>query len=142
MVYGGMFMLAGGALIAIFYIIFKQNYPSGKADENILSGSGHLGPSQADAVRHELDLHRGRVVVSVLGQCTVSFAVVAVAAVGFGWIMAGRALSPVRPITDTARRVAGRHLGERSALQGPDDELKELADTFDALHSRPHASFD
>ncbi len=142
LLYGGMFLLAGGALIAIFYIIFKHNYPSGKAVENILSGSGHLRPDQVHAVRQELDLHRGRVVESVVGQCLVALAVVAVAAVGFGWIMAGRALSPVRRVTSTARRVAGRNLGERIALAGPDDELKELADTFDAMLERLDASFD
>jgi len=142
LLYGGMFLLAGGALIAIFYIIFKHNYPSGKAVENILSGSGHLRPDQVHAVRQELDLHRGRVVESVVGQCLVALAVVAVAAVGFGWIMAGRALSPVRRVTSTARRVAGRNLGERIALAGPDDELKELADTFDAMLERLDVSFD
>jgi signal transduction histidine kinase len=142
LLYGGMFLLAGLALIAIFYIIFWRNYPSGKAVANILSGPGHLGPARADAIRRELDLHRGRVLRSVVLQCLLALAVVAVAAVGFGWIMAGRALSPVRRITGTARRVAGRNLGERIALQGPDDEIKELADTFDAMLGRLDASFD
>jgi signal transduction histidine kinase len=69
-------------------------------------------------------------------------AVVAVAAVGFGWLMAGRALRAIRHITDTARRVAGSNLHERISLVGPRDELKELADTFDAMLERLDASFD
>jgi len=49
--------------------------------------------------------------------------------------MAGRALHAIRHITDTARRVAGSNLHERISLVGPRDELKELADTFDAMLS-------
>jgi signal transduction histidine kinase len=55
---------------------------------------------------------------------------------------APRALRAVRHITDTARRVAGSNLRERIALTGPQDELKELADTFDAMLERLDASFD
>jgi signal transduction histidine kinase len=142
LLYGGMFLLAGGALIAIFYIIFKHHYPSGKAVENILSSSGHLRPGRAEAIRRKLDLHRARTLGTVVTECMLALAVVAVAALGFGWIMAGRALSPVRRITDTARQVADRNLGERIALQGPEDEIKELADTVDAMLERLDASFD
>jgi signal transduction histidine kinase len=142
LLYGGMFLLAGGALIGISYVIFKQNYPSGKAVENILSSTGHLRPGQVDALRQQLDLHRGRALGTVVTQCLLAFAAVAAAAAGSGWIMAGRALNPVRRITDIARRVVGRNLGERIALAGPEDEVKELADTFDAMLERLDTSFD
>ncbi len=39
-----MFLLAGAALIAIFYLLFKNSYPGGKAVANILSGSENPGP--------------------------------------------------------------------------------------------------
>ena len=61
--------------------------------------------------------------------------------VALGWWMAGRALAPLREITATARRVSGENLGERIALQGPDDELKELADTFDGMLMRLDSAF-
>jgi signal transduction histidine kinase len=61
--------------------------------------------------------------------------------VALGWWMAGRALAPLRAITATARRVSGQNLGERIALHGPDDELKELADTFDGMLARLDAAF-
>ena len=53
--------------------------------------------------------------------------------VGTGYLLAGRALRPLREITATARRVSGENLGERIALDGPADELRELADTFDGM---------
>ena len=58
-----------------------------------------------------------------------------------GWLLAGRALRPLRDITATARRVSGENLGERIALPGPADELKELADTFDGMLGRLDAAF-
>ena len=66
---------------------------------------------------------------------------VTMASVAAGWLLAGRALRPLREITATARRVSGENLGERIALQGPADELKELADTFDGMLARLDAAF-
>ena len=61
---------------------------------------------------------------------------------GAGWLLAGRALRPLRDITATARRVSGENLGERIGLIGPDDELKELADTFDGMLGRLDGAFE
>jgi signal transduction histidine kinase len=59
-----------------------------------------------------------------------------------GWIVAGRALRPVAQITATARKVAAEgDLGERIALDGPADELRELADTFDTMLERLDRTF-
>jgi signal transduction histidine kinase len=58
-----------------------------------------------------------------------------------GWIVAGRALRPVHAITAAARRASDANLGERIALSGPPDELKDLADTFDAMLARLDAAF-
>ena len=49
--------------------------------------------------------------------------------------------APLREITATARRVSGENLGERIALHGPADELKELADTFDGMLGRLDGAF-
>jgi signal transduction histidine kinase len=58
-----------------------------------------------------------------------------------GWLVAGRALRPLKQITATARRVSDENLHERIALEGPQDELRELADTFDTMLSRLDAAF-
>jgi signal transduction histidine kinase len=64
-----------------------------------------------------------------------------VASGGLGWFMSGRVLRPVRVITETARRASEQHLGERLALTGATDELKELADTFDDMLERLDTAF-
>ncbi|MGA8296301.1 MAG: HAMP domain-containing sensor histidine kinase [Acidimicrobiales bacterium] len=64
-----------------------------------------------------------------------------IASGGIGWMMAGRVLRPVRTITGTARRASQGNLSERVALEGPDDELKELAETFDSMLGRLDAAF-
>jgi signal transduction histidine kinase len=50
-------------------------------------------------------------------------------------------LSPLRTITAAARRISARSLHQRIRMTGPDDELKELGDTFDQLLGRLEASF-
>jgi signal transduction histidine kinase len=71
----------------------------------------------------------------------IGLGIMAVASVGLGWLIAGRVLRPLRVITATARRVSARNLHQRIAMTGPDDELKELGDTFDQLLGRLEASF-
>ena len=71
----------------------------------------------------------------------VGLGVMTVASGGLGWFMSGRVLRPVRVITETARRASEQHLGERLALTGARDELKELADTFDGMLERLDGAF-
>jgi len=77
----------------------------------------------------------------LLIESGVALGIMAVASVGLGWLMAGRVLSPLRTITATARRISARSLHQRIGMTGPDDELKELGDTFDQLLGRLDASF-
>jgi signal transduction histidine kinase len=141
-VYGVLFLLAGAALILIFAVFFRDNYPSPKSVAAVLSASGHLSPTAVIIVRRELDLHRARDLTTMTIQSIIAIAIVATVSMAVGWAVAGQALRPIRRITETARRVAGRHLHERISLRGPDDELKELADTFDAMLDRLDAAFE
>ncbi|MEU8610959.1 HAMP domain-containing sensor histidine kinase [Actinoplanes sp. NPDC048791] len=59
-----------------------------------------------------------------------------------GWIVAGRVLRPVHRITAAARDASEDHLAARVALTGPHDELRELADTFDAMLDRLQTAFE
>ena len=67
--------------------------------------------------------------------------VMTIASGGAGWVVSGRVLRPVRAITEAARRASEQNLGERLSLTGARDELRELADTFDAMLERLDQAF-
>jgi signal transduction histidine kinase len=72
----------------------------------------------------------------------LALALMAMVSVWLGWLVAGRALRPLRTITNAAREISASDLHRRLALSGPNDELKELAATFDGLLARLEASFE
>jgi signal transduction histidine kinase len=84
---------------------------------------------------------RNNALDQLLIESGIALGIMAVASVGLGWLMAGRVLRPLRTITGTARRISARSLHQRIGMTGPDDELKELGDTFDQLLGRLDASF-
>jgi signal transduction histidine kinase len=77
----------------------------------------------------------------LLTESGIALAIMTVASAGLGWLVAGRALRPLRTITSAARSISASSLNARLALTGPDDELKELGDTFDGLLARLEAAF-
>jgi signal transduction histidine kinase len=84
---------------------------------------------------------RDQTLANLLTYSLAALGAMTVVSGGLGWVMAGRVLRPVRSITAAARRASDQHLGERLALTGPKDELKELADTFDEMLERLDAAF-
>jgi signal transduction histidine kinase len=64
-----------------------------------------------------------------------------VASLAVGWVIAGRVLAPIAHITSVAREIQARELSRRIELEGPDDELKRLADTFDSMLARLDLAF-
>jgi len=98
--------------------------------------SAYLAGSQAAAGRQ-----RQRTLDNLLLFSALGLGVMTILSAGAGWIVAGRVLRPVRTITDTARRASEQNLGERIALAGAKDELKELADTFDDMLERLDRAF-
>jgi signal transduction histidine kinase len=143
--YGGAVFLACGATVLAFtYLLY-----------GLLGHAAHLVlfiHKQGKEVPIAAPPAEATIHVAGLGQIAVdrqqlpivsgiALAVIAVAAAAIGWLIAGRVLRPLRTITAAARRISASSLNERLALQGPDDELKELADTLDNLFARLEASF-
>lgn len=58
------------------------------------------------------------------------------------YFVAGFTLRPVRKVSKAAQRISANTLNTRLALDGPNDEVKELADTFDAMLGRLEQTFD
>ena len=71
----------------------------------------------------------------------IALGVMVVVSVAAGWVVAGRVLRPLRVMTATTRRISADSLHERLAIDGPGDELKDLADTIDALLERLDGAF-
>lgn len=65
-----------------------------------------------------------------------------VGSVGIGWVVAGQLLRPIHRITAVAREIGATDLTRRIALEGPRDELTELADTFDDMLGRLDEAFE
>ena len=138
--YGVVFLVTGAVLLTIGYALVRNNIHEPHVFPRPPAVALFAGPL-ADYVRHV----RAQIVSDALNRLLVEYlfalGVMTMIAVGTGWWLAGRALRPLREITATARRVSGENLGERIALGGPGDELKELADTFDGMLERLDAAF-
>jgi signal transduction histidine kinase len=149
MLYGCMFAVAGAALLAFNYLLFeratagKSLFPAPGQGNN---STCHIADSSCiaqvriaraqGAIRaHQLDLH------TLLVQSGLALAAMVALAFVLGWLMAGRALRPVRVITASARRISAASMHERLAVDGPDDEFKELTDTLNDLLARLEAAF-
>jgi signal transduction histidine kinase len=73
---------------------------------------------------------------------STALAILFLASLGVGWMVAGRVLAPIGRITAVARDIQATDLSRRIGLRGPPDELKQLADTFDAMITRLDEAFD
>jgi signal transduction histidine kinase len=86
--------------------------------------------------QHEDQLH------FLLTRSAVALGIMTLLSLVLGWFIAGRALRPVRTITSKTRAITATNLHARLALDGPNDELKELGDTIDELLGRLEGAFD
>jgi two-component system, OmpR family, sensor histidine kinase VanS len=139
LLYGGLFLVSGVALLAIMYLLFRQ---AGGVNLIVSTGTPH-GSASPDALtklrysqlvrRSTTDLHQG------LLQAGIALVIMTVVSIALGWLVAGRVLRPLRVMTSTTRQISERNLNERLALSGPRDELKDLADTIDGLLARLEA---
>src|SRR5215469_7669894 len=82
-------------------------------------------------VQSQLAAARAAYLTSLLTDSGIALGLMAVAALGLGWLVSGRVLRPLRTITLKAQQISASNLHERLALSGPDDELKDLGETMD-----------
>ena len=134
LLYAGVFFVAGALLLSVSYVLVRNNLTDPAPLRNFPADNWQLN----QAVQHE-------VADDALGKLRTQYAIALVALTGLsvllGWALAGRVLRPLQRITSTARRVSQDNLDERIALEGPRDELKDLADTFDGMLERLSGAF-
>jgi signal transduction histidine kinase len=159
--YGAAFLACGAAVLALTYVLYGGAvHFSGPSASPVFHGVLRVPAAyvhrtgrydvvnipvtngQARAAAREATLGLGSERRQLLIASAIALAVFAFAATAIGWLLAGRVLRPLSTITAAARRISASRLHERLALRGPDDELKELADTLDSLFGRLEASFD
>lgn len=145
LLYGLAFLAAGVVMITVTYVLVSQSLlrPSGTQLDRVPRVTEDFSDVEArEAILQALESYRSTTLNQLLTWSIVALGIALVLAWALGWLLAGRVLGPLQRVTDTARRVADRNLHERIALSGPQDELKELADTFDAMLERLDRSFD
>lgn len=164
---GGLFLLTGALLIALNYFMVKDSLtlapskaraviaeryglrpsdlepgmlpgqPGGPKPPEIIINGVSMTRMLSEALR-EL---RNEALHQLWTKSLIALAVMTVIMFGSAWWIAGRMLRPVHAITSAARRLSGSNLSERIALEGPRDELTELADTFDDMLARLDTAF-
>ncbi|MFD4644556.1 sensor histidine kinase [Lentzea sp. NPDC058436] len=153
--YAGVFLIAGIALVGLnYWLLADWAVPAAGVAVGIagttpqrtmpLSDAQTMDVSSlpADAVVWSPAAVKTDVMTTVLWQSAIALVVAAIIAVWLGWVVAGRVLAPLHSITSTAHRLEAEQLDRRIELDGPPDELKELADTFDGMLDRLASSFD
>jgi signal transduction histidine kinase len=144
LLYGALVLLIGAALLATSYILLDRalsqiSLPPNPGDVTIIDNATGAkttwNPSQARSVMR-VDALR-----YLLNNGLLYFGVIVLIGSIGGYLLARQALRPVARITATARQLSTKTLSERIGLGGPDDELRELADTFDEMLARLDAAF-
>jgi signal transduction histidine kinase len=165
-IYSGLFLLCGAGLLAITYVLVDSttadtfsstgangalitglsnphhggSHAASSPSLHASSGQPPLTPKQNTALAHQLQAlgssYHANELHHLLIYSGIALAIMAVLSVALGWLTAGRVLRPLRTITSAAREISATNLHRRLALDGPNDELKELGDTFDDLLGR------
>ena len=162
-IYGGLFAVSGAALLAITYLLVRQAtsgascYSQPQKGNVCVSGTtpgnprhlsttmrGNAGrlSASAEQLKALADGQHAAMLHQLVLQSAIALAIMLAASLALGWIIAGRVVRPIRVITGAAQNISATSLHERLALTGPDDELKKLGDTIDALLGRLEGAFE
>jgi signal transduction histidine kinase len=153
LLYSGLFLASGAAMLAITNILARttglfsfsepphcsiaNGHPVCQASEHFVKSSGRLAHLTGQAAaQYAADLRH------LLALSAITLAIMTLASVALGWLVAGRVLRPVQAITTAARAISAGNLHQRLAIAGPDDEFKRLGDTLDELFARLEAAFE
>ena len=137
---GGLLLVGGAFLVLLAWLIVGSAIGG---DDEHGAGSRIVQPdgSEIDAAKWEQDRARHAERETLVFGATALIATTGFGVAG-GYVLAGRALRPLHRVTVTARRLSGETLDQRISYTGPEDEVAELADTFDAMLDRIAAAFD
>jgi signal transduction histidine kinase len=162
LLYVSLFTLGGAALVVITYLLVAHTLHTTttttippwvqQAVDRCVKAAQRPGGSTARAmikcaavyaqgVQVGATAQRNTTLTHLLTYSLLGLAGAALLAAAAGWLAAGRILRPVHRLTAAARAASEQDLSQRIALQGPHDELRELADTFDTMLERLDRAF-
>jgi two-component system, OmpR family, sensor histidine kinase VanS len=123
--YAGFLMLAGASMLAAVWLVVLRYIPDGVLHD--------MHPSWWFLFNRSDPLNGFASIAAIVLVFLLVFGLLG------GWILAGRMLAPLTRITDATRTAASGSLSHRIHLDGRSDELRELADAFDAMLERLEA---
>ncbi|WUI02201.1 HAMP domain-containing histidine kinase [Spirillospora sp. NBC_00431] len=156
LVYGSLFLVTSAVLVAVTYLLTVRSMDQRltlddrEASTTTLTRLRNLAADgdvsrlmevKAEADRRLAEQKRD-VLEQLLQSSLITMLVLGVLAVVIGYVVAGRMLRPLHAVTATARRLSESTLHERIPLDGPQDEIKDLADTFNRMLDRLNRAFD
>lgn len=140
----------GGGLLGLVYLAVQRGLRSETMMAHLWQGrrvvldSGQvvvLPSYQEIEVRAIESIYKEIVLDEVARFTLLALGLLFLLSIVVGWVMSGRVLKPVAEITSVAREIQASDLSRRIDLQGPDDELKRLGDTFDQMLERLDIAF-
>ena len=139
LLYGGLVVLVGGSLLIICVILVDRAIAQlpGYDTNRVLKD-----PVTGKTVTLDVTNAQEHATSYLLRTGLVFFAIIVVIGTLGGYLIARQSLRPIAKLTATARALSTETLDQRINLAGPDDELLELANTFDEMLARLDAAFD
>jgi signal transduction histidine kinase len=147
LLYGGLVLLVGVSLLFTSVVLLNRSISqlplydnNSKGQLTITDGTGHaIFKGDPSALVHKAQT---TAVNYLLTTGLIYFGIIVVIGTTGGYLLAKQALRPIARLTQTAKQLSTETLDQRINLGGPDDELRELADTFDEMLARLDAAFD
>ena len=156
-----LFALGGTVIVSITYALVASNLTTSgitnpalnpsllSACANLGKASGPIDPNLKEKCQATFklgaaaaaDAQRNAVLSNLLLESILTVAGATIVAAVVGWFVAGRILRPINQLTAAARSASETNLSQRLDLQGPRDELRELAETFDDMLERLELAF-
>ena len=147
LLYGGLVLLVGVSLLFTSIVLLNRAVSqlplyqhSSQGSLKITDAAGHvIFNGDPGALVHTA---QNKAVSYLLTTGLIYFGIIVVIGTTGGYLLAKQALRPIAKLTATAKQLSTETLDQRINLGGPDDELRELADTFDEMLGRLDAAFD
>jgi signal transduction histidine kinase len=156
LLYGALFAASSAFLLAITYLLVRSTgrlvlvTDGTPGQHQVLGDDGSFSTDQipqqlqplARQLRDQAAHQHAADLQQLLVQSGLALAIMVAISIALGWLVAGRILRPLRTMTTTVQQISARNLNERLAVDGPRDELKDLADTIDGLLGRLETTLD